>query len=224
MKEALSAYEGEHMEENETRPPKECPVIENVRETCFLLRDWRRPVFLEEIDHFISSATSDELAKLREAIAARAKNLKSRPGRRGRPSSDRDEKQRRRNCNVAIQRHVMGWDWKRIAEAEGLEPTKENCRTIERRRNAYAAVVWDALQDVLCRSDPSLERIRLALKDLKTRQWLQSRAGLPFRDAPEQCEALVEALAPFGRKESGKEFGRRFDYLVKKRAAGSSVK
>jgi hypothetical protein len=212
------------IDENEMEPPREHPAIERFRGDCMLFLDFNRPVLLEEVDRFIWSATNDELPTLRKAIAERTKVLRARPGRRGRPRGDRDEKQKRRNFKVAWRHHVVEQTWRQIAEADGLRPTKENFRTLQRRRDSYAAVVWDALRNALSGADPSPERIKLALEDLKTQQWLQGEAGLPFGVAPGECKALVETLVPFGRKESGNEFGRRFDYLVNKRAAGASVK
>jgi len=205
-----------HTEENDI--PRENPAIKGFRETCGLLIDFGREVFLEEIEHFIWSASKEELAKLRERIAARTKNLKAHRGKPGRPSSHSDEKQRGRNYRVACRFHSMGWEWPRIAQAEGLKPTKPNIRTVKRWRDDYAAVVWDALVDALGNyHDITPERITEALKNPTRRNWLQNRAGLPFREYPQECEAIVVVLAPIGREASGEAFARRFHYLVQKK-------
>jgi hypothetical protein len=203
---------------------RENPAIESFRNDRILFLDFNRPVFLEEIERFIWSATEEELAKLRTRIATRTKSIKDHRGKRGRPRGRSDEDWLTRAKIIAWRHHVHGWTWKRIAEAEGLKPTKENFRTLQRRRDSFAAVVWDALQEPLSWGDPSPDRIKQALERLRDRQWLWVKTGLPFRDAPEECKAIVQALAPLGQVASAKEFDRKISYLAKNKAATPSVK
>jgi hypothetical protein len=214
----------EQTDEVDASLPRENPAIERFRSDCMLFLDFNRPVFLEEIERFIWSANEEELVKLRKRIAARTKNIKAHRGKRGRPRGRSDEDWLTRARIVAWRHHVQGWTWKQIALDVGLKPTKENFRTLQRRRDSFAAVVWDALQEPLSWGDPSPDRIKQALERLRDRQWLWVKTGLPFRDAPEECKAIVQALAPLGRVASAKEFDRKISYRAKSNATMPSVK
>jgi hypothetical protein len=208
-------------------PASQGSRIEDFLELCSLCRNFNRPLFLREIVEFVGSASDKELADLRESIAQRARSLKANRGMRGRPRGRSDKNWLKHAKDVAWQRHVKKWTWRKIAEVEGLKPTKENYRTLERRRNSYAAVVWETIFETLGGGDPSPERIKQALESVRMRQSLVSRVGIPFRDAPTECTDFALALVPFGRKTSHEEVYRQFNHLIEnrtKKAPESSVK
>src|ERR1700678_3848901 len=103
------------------------------RSDCMLYGDFNRPVFLEEILRFISSAATSkaELGAIRKAVLTRTKRLESSP--RGRPRAWDDEAWIQRATAAAYRRHVLGLSWPEVARAAKIQPTKPNVRTLQRQ-------------------------------------------------------------------------------------------
>jgi hypothetical protein len=205
-----------HTDENYRQDTAQNPRIESFRDECMLFRTFNRPVFVEEIEFFIESASKDDLANLRTHIARRAKSLTAHCGDGGRPRGHCDPKWLVKAKIVAWRRHVDKRSWGKIAESVGVKPTKENIRTLTRRRDRYAAMVWDALTEVLESPNPSSDRIDQVLDRRKVQLWLGRKASLPFRRVPLECKKLVQALLPLGRNASGQEFARLLHYYQKR--------
>jgi hypothetical protein len=122
------------------------------RNMCLVYGDFHRTVFLQEIiNWFVRSASKVELAALRKAVSWRSAHV-SKGGKRGRPR-ERDDAAWLVKAKVeAWHRIVEGWTWWKIAESEGLKPTRKNIRTIERtltrRQDRYAAIIWEACRSI----------------------------------------------------------------------------
>ena len=161
---------------------------------CLLYGDCNRPVFLEAILHwFIESADAKELAALRRAIHDRTKHLKQNR-KKGRPSAERDPDWIRRSLQIVWQREILHWHWRKIAAAAGLAPTRPNIRTLKRRCDHYAMLVWRATHG---RSDDPKALNRM-LEAKPTQRWYRSQLGLPFDTHPEESKRLVRTLAHRG--------------------------
>jgi len=61
------------------------------------------------------------------------------------------------------------------------------------------------------------ERIKQALESGRIQQWVWFQAGLPFREAPQECKDFLQALVPVGPIASAQEFARQTKYLTGKR-------
>ena len=168
------------------------------RDLCLVYSDFNRPVFLEAIqDWFIRSANKEELKALREAISIRASNLrKAGGGNRGRPRGRDDAEWLGKAKQEAYWRHVLGLTWPQVAAKAGLLPTKPNLRTLQRRQDQLAAIVWSACRQFDSGIDQ--ERLKRHLERAPFQQWLRGKAGLPFRDLPEVCKKIVLGLVPRG--------------------------
>jgi hypothetical protein len=196
------------------------------RNMCLAYGDFYRPVFLQEIiNWFIRSASKAELAALRKAVSVRSAQV-SAGGKRGRPRG-RDDADWLAKVKVATWRRIVeGRTWREIAELEGLKPTRENIRTIERtlsrRQDQYAAIIWEACSMAGvwtpgAGSDINLVRLEKSLETQRLRQWLWSRAGLPFRDLPDGCKKIVLTLASRGGNAAGRELAQIVNYRRSKR-------
>ena len=201
------------------------------RDLCVAYGDFYRPVFLQEfMDCFVRNANRTELAELKKAIAMRAaKPVKGKS--KGRPRSEEDEGWLTKAKVVTWRRIVDGWTWWKIAESEGIKPTKSTIkvieRTLSRQVDQYAAIIWRACASagiVPAESDTGT-RIGTHLEErLKTRQfrlWLSQKTGLPFdrfpqRDLSDGCAKIVLELAPRGRKANAQELVRRVKYRARR--------
>jgi hypothetical protein len=166
----------------------------NFRNLCVLYGDFNRDVFLEETLNFLRGADKHELNSMRKSIRARAKQLKK-GQRRGRPRGQDDPNWRGQALKQVWQRDILGWTWPKIASAAGMKPTKPNIRTLERRREKVAEMIWAKLP--VYTDLPDLKRL-LSQADVQT--LLRFEAGLPFKTHREQCQELVLKLAPLGLK------------------------
>jgi hypothetical protein len=170
------------------------------RDLCMLYGDSNRPVFLNEIrEWFIRGANKQELSEIRKAVGARAKGLRG-GGKRGRPRARDDENFLIRARLTAWRRVVLRWTWKQIVREAGLKATKPNERTVQRRVDYLAAMIWRALPDARLAEDA--ERLRKILELKPIQDLLRFEVGLPFRDHPEECKKIVLELAPRGLKAS----------------------
>lgn len=169
---------------------------ENFRSLCLLYADFNRPVFLEQITQFIAGAATSkiELTSIANAIKVK-KRLLGKKTRVGRPRGEDDRDWLVRVKTEAWQRHVLGWEWSRIAVEAGMRPTRPNVRTIQRRQDKYAAMIWLALPT---HPEDPVDLSKL-LDQIKIQQWLWVQVGLPFADLPEGCKKIVMALAPRGK-------------------------
>jgi hypothetical protein len=161
---------------------------------CLLYGDFNRPVFLEAIlRSFVESAGAKEMAALRRAIRDRAKLLKQNRA-KGRPSTEQNPAWIRRSLQIVWQREILHWQWRKIAAAADLAPTRPNFRTLKRRYNLYAMLVWRATHG---RTDDPKALNRM-LKAKPIQRWYRSQLGLPFDTHPEECKRLVRTLARQG--------------------------
>jgi hypothetical protein len=166
------------------------------RDSCVIYGDFYRPVFLEEfVRWFVRSADKAELAVLRKAVRVRAAAIRK-GGKRGRPRARDDDEWLIKAKVETWQRHILGWSWPQIAIEAGLEPTRPNCRTLQRRQDEFAAMIWRALPPYA--EQP--ERLKTLLESKAIQQLLWVRVGLPFKTHPEECKKIVLALAPRGLK------------------------
>jgi hypothetical protein len=183
---------------------------------CLVYGDFQRPVFLEEITNFISSASVDELRAVREAIQTRTRALRGQRS-KGRPRAQEDRQFMTAAKIEAYYRYALGWDWKKVAEEEKLWPTKRRTsldkiiRTYERRMDRLAAMIYRAVPLIYVqRSDPRSGPVTVSLKpgvlDHKPlQQWLWVQVSLPFRRMPDACKKIVEALYPRGLQAATRE-------------------
>jgi hypothetical protein len=207
------------------------------RDLCLCYGDFNRPIFLEVIqDWFIRSAGKAELDILRQAVAVRAAAV-GKGGKRGRPRAQ-DDSDWLASTKIAAWRHIVdGWPWSQIAEWEGMKPNQNNIKTIERtlsrRVERYAAIIWRACTDLGSwkASDDltsNLARIEDDLKRAATlRAWLWVKAGLPFgrfpgNDFTEGCTKIVLTLVPRGEKAAAEEIISRANYRRQTRPKMSS--
>jgi len=162
---------------------------------CLLYGDFNRPVFLEAIlQSFIESASPSELKSLRHAIRDRENALR-RSGKKGRPRAEHDWDWIRHSAQLAWQKEILHWSWRRIATAAGMKPTKPNIRTLHNRLDRYAALIWKTTPG------PSSEPEVLAetLQARHIQRLCRSRTALPFDTHPEECKRIVLKLAPRGK-------------------------
>jgi hypothetical protein len=198
------------------------------RDLCTKYGDFYRPVFQSEILNYLKTGSRAELKAIRKAVQEREKQLRKhgktlRPGeqfdaewlkearfpltpvqprgRRGRPRAHSDRDWIAKAGREAWQRHVLGWNWRKIAEHAGLRPSKENWQGVERilrrRMDQYAALVWNAIP-LAARGPAGLREG--SLDDRTTQYCLRDKAGLPFDSHPDQCKKLVLKLARRGQK------------------------
>jgi plasmid stabilization system protein ParE len=168
---------------------------------CLLYGDFNRPVFLRAIrEYFIASASPSELKSLRRVIRDRAASLRCNPA-KGRPRAERDPDWMRRSAQLAWLREIGRKSWRQIASAMGIKPTSDNIRTLQKRRDHYAMLVWQALPGRIGRSE-SLSRI---LKNRSLHRLLQSRLALPFDTHPQECKKIVRALSARGLEVAANE-------------------
>jgi hypothetical protein len=164
------------------------------RDLCVLYGDFNRQVFLEEVLDFLRGADKQELISMRKRIRARTKQLQK-GKRRGRPRGQDDLNWRGQALKQVWQREILGWTWPKIASAVGMKPTKPNIRTLQRRRQEVAAMIWAKLPAYT--DLPDLKGL-LSQADIQT--LLRFEVGLPFKTHPEQCQKLVLKLARLGLK------------------------
>lgn len=161
--------------------------------------DFNRPVFLEEILRFISSSITSkaELAAIRKAVLKRTKRLEK-PGQRGRPPAWDDDEWIQKAITAAFRRRVLGWSWPRVTESMGIQPTKPNIRTVQRREIRFAELIFNAIPPVDCWETGQFgEKLReTALDNTTTQRWISIKTGLDFDNRPEECKKIVFALAP----------------------------
>lgn len=184
-------------------PDKESARHDSFRDQCMLYGDFNRPVFLEEIVSFVRGASKSEIVEIREAIRRRASCLKT-GGKKGRPRGQDDRDWCRKAFRVAWRRHVLEMKWPDIAKAEGLNLTKTNLRTIQRRRDEYAALIWKNLPPYV--PGPNLSDV---LKERQIQSQLRRETGIPFNTHPTECTKLVLALAPRGLRVEGNRLRQR---------------
>ncbi len=196
---------------------------DHFRDLCVVYGDFHRAVFLEQILHFVSFARKNELGALREAVQARAAQLRT-GGKRGRPSAHDDEALRRLALRVAWQRRVERMTWRQIAKAEGMRVTADNIKqvtlTLQRREDYLAAEISYAVPPSYVAQDGEHSGdLKPGILDHEPlRQWLRSRTGLPFHTQPDECKKIVLALWPRARKAADKELDRRIAYKQRRKS------
>jgi len=172
------------------------------RDLCMRYGDFNRPIFLEEVLNFLRGADEQELISIREGIRRQAKQLRI-AGKRGRPRGQDDPNWRGKALKQVWQREILGWTWPKIASAAGMNPTDPNIRTLQRRRDEVAAMIWGKLPPYTGLQD--LERI-LSQEDVQT--LLHFEFGLPFKKNPQECRKLILKLAPVGQRVAGTSLER----------------
>jgi hypothetical protein len=169
-------------------------------------------MFLEQIlDLFVPSATKGEIAQIRKAIQNQERALRGKSGRRGRRRGQDSSDWRRKALQAAWRRHVLGWTWPEVAASERLRPTKPNLRTLQRRCDDFAALVWRALPGHV--RGPQLGEF-LRMKDIQS--LIRWRTGIPFDRDPEACRKLVLALEPRGLRTEANRLRHRVQALAQK--------
>ena len=177
------------------------------RDLCMVYGDFNRPVFLEEILRFLSSwATSrGEIEAIRSALRKGEKRIKERQrAKRGRPRAWDNEGWIQKAMTAAFRRRVLDWSWPKVTESMGLEPTRPNIRTIQRRELRFAELIFDAIPQSGAWEDGQYGiKLRSGILDHKpVQRWIMIKPGLPFDDRAEECKQMVLALAPLGSKAS----------------------
>jgi hypothetical protein len=214
-------------------PSDRDPLIEDrdghgrFRDICLVYGDFHRDVFLQEfLRWFVRNANEAELVTLRKAVAERATRV-SKGRKRGRPRAE-DDADWLVKVKTSAWRHIVeGWTWKQIAESEGMRPTKANTRTISRRVDQYAGIIWEAcseagIWEAGADTDTRLAQLKSELATNKFKQLLWIRAGLPFgifpqKDLTEGCTKIVLTLALRGGNAVAKELVRRMNYRKSKK-------
>lgn len=167
------------------------------RDLCLVYGDFYRDVFLEEFEQwFIRGASQHEVSRIRKSVQARAKALRQKGGKRGRPRGRDDECFLYKARVVAWHRIVEGWSWPKIAQAAGLTPTKPNIRTVQRQCDHLAAIIWQSLPQPGHADQP--EKLDRDVDSKSIQHLIRIRTGLPFHSHPEQCKKIVVQLAPRG--------------------------
>jgi hypothetical protein len=194
----------------------------NFRDLCMVYGDCNRPVFLEEVLRFLTSSITSraEVEAIRDALRNSERRMKERPkAKRGRPRGWDDEGWIQRAMTAAYRRRVLEWSWPKVTESMGLEPTKPNFRTIQRRELRFAEFISDAIPPVEAwkNGQHGKELIPAVLDDKRVQQWIRIKTGLPFNDMPEECKKMVLALAPLGLKASTASWVRQLRRLDRKR-------
>ncbi|HKO06050.1 MAG TPA: hypothetical protein VJW51_14930 [Candidatus Acidoferrales bacterium] len=177
-------------------PPaiEEDPRHAQFLDLCLLYGDFNRPVFLEAIlRFFVEAAGAKELAALRRAVRDRAKTIRS-GGRNRRPRGEESRAWLRATLRLVWLREVEHWTWPKIAAAAGMKPTKPNIRTLQRRCDHFAVLVWRATHG---RGDHP-KALRKMLEAKPVQRWYRSQLGLPFDSHPEECKRLVRILVSRG--------------------------
>src|SRR5215469_6312366 len=178
-------------------PPTDADGHGRFRDICLVYGDFYRDVFLEQIkEWFISSASNEELAAIRRSVTARAQTLRHQSGKRGRPRGEDSEEFLYQARLVAWRRIICKWKWERVTEAAGLVPSKPNIRTIQRRLDYLAGMIWRALPQTQHADHP--EKLERDLEAASLQRWIRSKTGLPFDTHPEECKKIVLKLAPRG--------------------------
>jgi hypothetical protein len=219
-------------------PEPDCADIEGVlgwdehlgfRSACMVCGDYShlRPVFLGQILCFVRTASKHEVAVIRKSIQERAKS-RDLMKKRGRPSALDDDRLIDKARRVAWLRHVEHKKWAQVAEAVGIQvirPDNEHCgniravtRTLQRQENYLAANIWNAVYPnyVVHQGEQRGELRPGVLEHKPLQQWLWIKAGLPFREHPEQCKRIIKALWPRGLRAATEQTQRYIRYLTSK--------
>jgi hypothetical protein len=195
------------------------------RSICMVCGDYPhlRPDFLGQILCFVRTASKHEVAAIRKAVQGRARS-RDLMKKRGRPSALDDDRLTYKARPVAWLRHVEHKKWRQIAEAVGMRvirPDNEQCgniravtRTLQRQEDYLAARIWEAVPFYWrVREGPHGGELRPeALEHKPLQQWIWIKAGLPFREYPEQCKRIVNALWPRGLRAATEQTQRYIRY------------
>lgn len=194
----------------------------NFRDLCMVYGDFNRPVFLEEILRFLSSwiTSRGEIEAIRDALRKSEKRIKKRQrAKRGRPRAWDNEGWVQTAMTAAFRRRVLGWSWPKVTESMGLEPTRPNIRTIQRRELRFAEFIFDAIPPTGAWEDDRYgKELRPDILDDKhVQQWIRTKTGLPFDERPEECKKIVFALAALGSKPANESLMREIEQLARKK-------
>lgn len=203
-------------------PTGEIDPHRNFRDLCVVYGDFYRPVFLEEILSFLSSwvTSRGEVETIRNALRKSEKQIQERQrAKRGRPAAWDSEGWIQKAMTAAFRRRVLDWTWAKVTESMGLEPTKPNIRTIQRRELRFAEFIVEVVPPVDAWENGQFgTRLKPEILDRKNVQlWIRSKTGLPFDDRPEECKKMVLALAPLGLKASNETWLRGIRKLGRKK-------
>jgi hypothetical protein len=172
--------------------------------TSFVYRHFHRPVLIQEILRFIDASDPAEMSAIRGAIQSRTKAYRGHR-KKGRPAAEKDPEFKRLALTQAWQTHVLGWDWKRVVGAEGRSATKTSHRTLQRRLDKLAGILYDTLpvwakgHEVKGYKCLPLEE---ALADPRIQQTIRMKIELPFDSHPDECRKIVFGLARRGHDAS----------------------
>jgi hypothetical protein len=204
------------------------------RHSCIVCGDFShlRPAFLGQILLFIESADKRELAAIREAVAQRAKSrgVGGIVKKHGRPCVLDDEKKLYEGKLVAWRRIIDHRSARWIAEELGLPITKAGVRyagnidsirrRLRRMRDYLSAAIWEAVQTnwvIPCDEPRKVPELKPGILDHKpAQQWLWIKAGLPFKEHPDECKKIVMALWPRAEAAATEVTLRRINYQLKK--------
>jgi len=160
-------------------------------------------LFLGDVEIFVSSASAVQLKAIEKMIARRKTELDRPSNRRGRPREEYDPKWIATACRVSLSKHVEGLSWRKIAKGEGMVPGKPSQRTLSRKRDDFAELVFRWLNG-LGVTEKNLDQ---SLDAPKIRTSLQWKFGIPFDSKKAEAARLVRELFPIGsqRKRSIRE-------------------
>lgn len=193
------------------------------RDVCMVCMDFAhlRPIFLSQILCFVRGADKHDLAIIGKSVRERAKS-RDLWKKRGRPRAQDDDRLSYRARKVVWLRHVEGKTWRQIAEALGMpiieanKNTEGNIKTVswtlQRLENYIAAKIWKAMYPsyVVRQGEQRGELKPGVLEHKPAQQWLWIKAGLPFRERPEECKKIVKALWPRGLRAATEQDQRYF--------------
>lgn len=171
------------------------------RDYCMLYGDFNRPVLLEEILLFIGVANRSEVSEIRRAVQNRTKRFKG-ERKKGRPAAEKDWEWMSLAQTEAWRMYALGWDWKKVVEAEGVKPTETSYRTLQRRLDRLAGMLYGALPQ-WARGHEILGYVCVPLEQAvsmpQVQQMIRMKIRLPFQSHPDECRKVVLGLIPRGR-------------------------
>lgn len=205
------------------------------RSTCMVHGDHGhlRPIFGGQILCFIAEANEDELAEISRAVAVRARSAELRK-KRGRPSiRDGDELLLQAKCVAwweIVEERSLEWIAKSLdiriiparRNARGIITAAGNVESVRRRiaryRSYFAAALWRAVAPSwIVQTGEHRGELKPGILDHKpAQQMIWVRTGLPFRQRPEECKAIVTALWPRALTAAAEISERHFRYHLAK--------
>jgi hypothetical protein len=170
--------------------------LEEFREKVFHYSSYFPHLFLEDVEDFVWSASTGWLERIEKAIAQRKDVLRRPSNRAGRPREEHNPKWIATACRVCHAKHVEGRSWRKIAKSERMVPGKPSERTLTRKRDDFAELIFLWLRGFGV-TEKNLDQ---SLDAPKIRTSLQCKFGLPFGSHTAESVKLVRGLFPIGKQ------------------------